>query len=111
MKDKILLFLTNLKSDLTDNLTLRYFRAGVNKDGYWNIHIPRSSLRSIVYILFPILDYLFLFDQSSVHTKVKEDGLLVDTVNVNYRGAVAAMHVKTVVELGTYTPILKVGEQ
>lgn len=61
--------------------------------------------------MFPNFDYLFLYNQSSEHTKVREDGLVVGTMNVTYGGTVALMHETTVGEIGLYTAILKVGEQ
>ena len=67
--------------------------------------------RLSIYFPPPNFDYLFLYDQSSEHTKVREDGLVVSNMNVAYGGAVASMHETTVGEIGPYPSMLKVGEQ
>ena len=53
--------------------------------------IQLEDVINCLFILFPNFDYLFLYDQLSGHTKVREDGLVVDNINVTYEGAVSAI--------------------
>ena len=39
------------KSDITDNLLLKYFRAGMNREGYWNSHHMKVHLQNCVDLL------------------------------------------------------------
>ena len=106
-------FSTDLKTDLTDNQTLRYFRVDVNKDGYWKNSHTRIQLEGVINhlsILYPNFDYFLLYDQSSGHTKVMENGLLVGNMNMTYGGAVSLIHETTVGEIGPHPSMLKVGE-
>ena len=102
-----------LKGDLTDDPLLRYIRAGMNRDGYWNSHHMKVQLEDCVDILaylFPTFDFVFLFDQSSGHTKLRSDGLNVGSMNVSYGGATTSMHDTIISEVGPHTPTLNIGD-
>jgi len=47
-----------------------FFEYGANKDGYWNYHREGLQLEDVVdclTFLFPDVNFVFLFDQSSGH--------------------------------------------
>jgi hypothetical protein len=49
------------------------FRSGVQHEGYWNSSHAKLQLEDAVdaiSTIFPQVDYAFLFDQSSGHTKM-----------------------------------------
>lgn len=48
--------------DITDDPLLRYFRAGVNKEGYWTSSHAKLQLEDCMdclMVIFPILDFDF----------------------------------------------------
>ena len=104
---------SDVKKDIFDDPLLRYFNAGVNKDGYWTSSHAKLQLEDCVdclTILFPEYDFLFLYDQSSGHTKMRDDGLLVNNMNISYGGVVNTMHDSVIKELGPYQSLLKIGD-
>ena len=101
------------KQDLTDDPCLRFFRSGMNHDGYWNGSHSKIQLEDVVDCLshiFPHFDFCFLFDQSSGHTKMRPDGLNLSNMNISYGGAVCIMRDTTVSEIGKYHSVLNVGD-
>ena len=77
------------KNDLTDDPLLRYFKVGVNNQGYWTSCHAKLQLEDVVDCLthiYPDFDFLFLYDQSSGHTKMREDSLIASNMNVSYGG-------------------------
>jgi len=81
----ILLNGTDLKKDIVDDPSLRYFHAGVNNEGYWNSHHAKIQLEDVtdcVQILYPDFDVAHLYDQSVGHTKIRSDGLSVNLMNI-----------------------------
>ena len=82
------------KHDINDDPALRFFEAGINKDGYWNSSHIKIQLEDIVdclVVIYPEFDFKFLFDQSSGHCKVRGDGLVISNMNVNYGGKASIM--------------------
>ena len=61
-------------------------------------------------MIFPEYDFLFLYDQSSGHTKICEDGFLVNKTNINYEGPVNTMHDSVIKEVGSFQSMLKSGD-
>ena len=61
--------------------------------------------------LFPTFDFVFLFDQSSGHTKLTSDGLHVGSMNVSYGGATTSMHDTVINEVGPYESLLDIGQK
>ena len=55
-------------------------------------------------------DFLFLFDQSSGHTKMRKDGLTTSNMNVSWGGAVPEMQSTVAKELGEFEATLNVGD-
>ena len=102
------------KGDLTDDPALRFFDAGVNKDGYWtnsHLKIQLEDLYDCLSVIFPNFDFLIMLDQSSGHCKVREDGLVVSKLNVNYGGKASNMRDTTIHELGEFGVQLTVGDR
>ena len=101
------------KRDLTDDPCLRFFRSGLNHDGYWNGSHAKIQLEDVADCLsyiFPMFDFVFLFDQSSGHTKMRPDGLNISNMNISFGGAVHQMSDTSVTEVGQYSSLLKVGD-
>ena len=104
---------SDLKKDIFDDPLLRYFHAGANKDGYWTSSHAKLQLEDcldFLAVIFPNYDYLFLYDQSSGHTKMRDDGLLVSNMNISYGGAVNTMHDSVIKELDKFNSKLTIGE-
>ena len=102
------------KEILTSDPCLKFFHSGANFEGYWNSSQTKLQLEDTIDILtevYPNHDFLFLFDQSSGHTKMREDGLNINKMNVAYGGNVPQMHLTTIKELGPYPATLSVGQQ
>ena len=75
--DAKLLYSDDNKKYLTDDPLLSYFRAGVNKDGYWTCSHAKLKIKDAIdclKFLYPSFDYTFLFDQSSGRCKICKDG-------------------------------------
>ena len=92
--DAVLVKGSSLKADLNDDPTLRYFHAGINKDGYWNSSHAKVQLEDFtdcITILYPHFDITYLYDQSSGHTKLRPDGLSANNMNIVPGGAVSSM--------------------
>ena len=99
------------KNDLSDDPTLRFFRAGANYDGYWvspHIKLQTEDVCDVLVHLYPEFDFVFLFDQSSGHTKKRSDALNAEKMNVSFGGKNKTRDT-TVQEVGTYHPTLQVG--
>ena len=63
----------NSKKYITYNLLLGYFCAGTNHEGHWNnshMEVQLEDCFDFLEYLFPLLDFVFLFDQSTGHTKL-----------------------------------------
>jgi hypothetical protein len=81
-------------NDLVDSPFLKSFRYGKNHEGYWTNRHMKLKLEDVVDCLcvaFPDFDFLFLFDQSSDHTKKRDDGLSTQNMNVEFGGKVSEM--------------------
>ena len=61
-------------------------------------------------VIFPTFDFVFLFDQSSGHTKLRVDGLNANNMNVSYGGVINEMHNTEIKELGPFTAQLSIGD-
>ena len=97
------LYNSDSKKDITGDSLLRYFNTGVSKDGYWNSNYAKLQLEDAVDCLqsvYPDCDYMFLYDQSSGYTKLREDGLAISNMNLSYGGAVPDMHNTKILEVG-----------
>ena len=93
------------KKKIIDNPTRRFFRSGANHEGFWTAAHAKLQLEDVADVLqtlYPAFDFLFLFDQSSGHTKMREDGLNTSEMNVSYGGAQKKMRDGFIHQKGTY---------
>ena len=84
---KHLFTMEQFEAAIMDSPLLKMFRHGANHEGYWNGNKMKMQFEDavdLVKALFPGHDFLFLFDQSSGHTKKKEDGLDVSVMNESH---------------------------
>jgi hypothetical protein len=102
---------------MIDSPFLKLFRYGQNHDGYWthrHMKIQFEDAVDCLKILYPGHDFLFLFDQSSGHTKKREGGLDAISMNVSFGGKSLAMRESTLFEgcIGPHAgaEALKVGD-
>jgi hypothetical protein len=96
---------STIKRDFKDsyNPGLAFFRTGVQHEGYWNSSHAKLQLEDVVDALstiFPQFDLVFLFDQSSGHTKMRIDSLHIRNMNVSHGGSVGMMHDTIIQEVG-----------
>ena len=61
-------------------------------------------------VIFPNFDFMFMYDQSSGHCKKREDGLVVNNMNVNYGGKVTNMRNTVINEIGDFNGELTIGD-
>jgi len=104
------------KKDIQDSSPFcRFFDYGASNEGYWNFNHAALQLEDLVdclIVLFPNVDFVFLFDQSSGHGKRQKDGLSMNLMNRGWGSAGPIMH-STQIEpacLGPYPKMLKVGD-
>jgi hypothetical protein len=93
---------------------LAFFRTGVQHEGYWNSSHAKLQLEDVVDALttiFPQFDLVFLFDQSSGHTKMRIDSLHMRNMNVSHGGSVGKMHDTIILEVGPHPRILNVNDK
>ena len=112
-KDAKLLYNKVQKEALTDDPSLRYFEAGVNRQGYWtNSHckLQLEDLNDCLRVIYPSFDFAILFDQSSGHCKVRDDGLVANKMNVKYGGRVRNMRDSKIKDIGEFNGTLKAGD-
>ena len=87
---------TSLKQNIVDcSPFCRFFYYRANKDGYWNFHHAAIQFEDVVdclVVLFPEVDFVFLFDQSSSHRKRQKDGLCIHHMNWKWGGACPITH-------------------
>ena len=110
--DSLLIDTTDNKQSLSDDPSLRYFKAGINRTGYCINSHAKVQLKDLVDCLkeiFPQFDFIFEYNQSSGHTKVKGDRLVESNMNVSYGDNVSMMRSGTIGELGTYEAMFSLG--
>ena len=78
-KDAQILYNSKFKIDMKDDRLTRYFKCGMNKDGYWNSSHTNLQLEDAIVLMLYFHSFVFLFNQSSGNMKVRYDGLLVFT--------------------------------
>jgi hypothetical protein len=116
MGDAELLKGSTIKRDFKDSydLSLAFFRTGVQHEGYWNSSHAKLQLEDVVdalSMIFPQLDLVFLFDQLSGHTKMRIDSLHIRNMNVSHGGSAGMMHDTIIQEVGLHPRILQVGDK
>jgi hypothetical protein len=69
---------TKVKPVLTSSPFVRYLEYGSNNNGYWSYESMVLQLKDCVDCLkefYPTFDFIFLFDHSNGHDRMKPDGL------------------------------------
>ena len=77
--DTILIHGTAKKKYITNDQLLRYFKSGVNQEGYWNsLHVKPQleDMHDYLTVLYPSFDFTVFYDQYSGHTKIRVDSLI-----------------------------------
>jgi hypothetical protein len=80
---------TTTKPLLTSSPFIRYLEYGSNNDGYWSYECMVLQLEDCVDCLkelHPNFDFIFLFDHSNGHDRMKPDGLNYRRVSKNFGG-------------------------
>lgn len=100
------------KGDIIDDPLIRYFRDDVNKEGYGTPSHAKLQLEDIMdflVVIFPLFDFLFVYDQSSGHTKLQENGFVASNVNVSYGDIAARVYDTIIKEFRPYDCVLEIG--
>jgi hypothetical protein len=105
-----------IKTEFKDSYdpTLAFSRTGVQHEGYWNNSCAKLQLEDVVDALstiFPQFDLVFLFNQSSGHTKMRINSLHIRDMNVSHGGSVGMMHNTILQEVDSIQGILEVSDQ
>ncbi len=103
------------KQDLEESPFVKYFELGANNEGYWGYNNMVLQLEDCVDCLMqgvrPELDFVFLFDQSSRHTKMQIDSLHMRNMNVSHGGSGGMMHDTIIQEVVPHPRTLNVGDK
>jgi len=101
------------KGEIVFDPLLRYFKCGMNKDGYWNssnTKIQFEDAQDVLAVLFPKYGFTHLLDQSSGDMKHRENGLLVSNMNSSFGGAATIMRDTVVNEVGPVKGTLNIDD-
>jgi hypothetical protein len=109
---------TAKKSKLKESPFIRSILIGANNDGYWNakhMSIQLEDITDYLKVLYPEIEFVFLFDNSQGHSRKRDDGLDAAAMNVGFGGAQPRMRATTISpkegHLGSNDPLLlKVGD-
>ena len=74
---------------------------GANKDGYWakdHAAVQLEDAIDLLPVMYPDHDVVFLFDQSSGHTKKRSDGLDAGGVNVEHGGKATSVRESALID-------------
>ena len=84
------------KKPLTNSPFTRNFDYGANREGYWSYDHLVIQLEDCLDILKVIngdtYDYVFYFDHSTGHDRMRPDGLNASNMNKGYGGSQASLH-------------------
>ena len=101
------------KCEIVFDPLLRYFKCGMNKDGYWNsshTKIQLEDVQDVLAVIFPEFNFMYFFDQSPGHMKHREDGLLVLNMNSSFGGAATTMRDTVINEVGPFKGTLNIDD-
>jgi hypothetical protein len=78
------------KAELKDSPFTQKFEYGINSDRFWNYHHMVVQFEDVTDVLKALFhdqfDFLFFFNHSSGHDKLRPNGLNSNTMNKNYGG-------------------------
>ena len=105
------------KPKLTESPFVKNFDYGSNQDGYWCYDTMILQLEDVVDCLRVLYgdryEFVFFFDHSSGHDKLRPDGLNVNGMNKGFGGTQSIMRDSKIVDetyLGPHSPLLQVGD-
>jgi hypothetical protein len=78
------------KADLESSPFVQLFEYGANKNGYWNYQWMVLQLEDCIDVLqslYPQFDYLFMFDHSCGHDKMRPNGLSAAKLRKGFGGS------------------------
>ncbi len=109
---------TTTKPTLTESPFIRKFEYGQNQDGYWDYSTMILQFEDVVDVLHCLYgeryDFVFYFDHSSGHDRLRPDGLNVNEMNKYFGGVTNyKMRASTIADrtyLGPHTSTLSVGD-
>lgn len=87
---------TRNKHDLVDNPLVRFFRYGLNQEGYWNSNHMICQVEDVVDVLKVLVSFdeyhiELALDHSQGHDRLRPDGLTVTNMNLLFGGLQAKM--------------------
>jgi hypothetical protein len=77
------------KTPLTSSPFAHEFRYGANEQGYWcydHMVLQLEDCRDCLRVLYPDIEFLFMFDHSCGHDRQKENGLRVENMSKSFGG-------------------------
>ena len=105
------------KKPLTESPFIRKFQYGINNDGYWNYSTMVLQLEDVVDCLHVLygdrFEFIFFFDHSSGHDRLRPDGLNSNGLNKYYGGGQQKMrksNIKDKTYLGPFPSQLSIGD-
>jgi hypothetical protein len=104
------------KEDLKESPFVKYFELGANDEGYWGYNhmvLQLEDCADCLKAVHPHLQFVFLFDHSSGHSKKRRGGLDASHMNYGFGGSQPTMRNSKIDDrdgfLGPYDLILRVG--
>jgi hypothetical protein len=104
------------KQELKESPFVKYFELGANNEGYWGYNHMVLQLEDCVdclKVVYPHLDFVFLFDHSSGHSKKRRGGLDAGQMNSGLCGSQPTTRNSIIIHadgyLGPNDSILSVG--
>ncbi|KAG7339773.1 hypothetical protein IV203_025453 [Nitzschia inconspicua] len=105
------------KPPLTASPFVRKLLIGINNEGYWNSNHMAVKFEDVVdclKVLYPIHEFVFLFDHSQGHNRKRKGALDVNNMNVSFGGKQERLR-DTIIQnfegyVGRYSPLLSVGD-
>jgi hypothetical protein len=86
---------------LATSLRFRLLEYGENREGYWaynNMVLQFEDAVDVLKVIHPSVDFVFLFDHSSGHSKQRPDGLNQHRMNRLFGGKNAPSMRNTIIE-------------
>ena len=102
---------TSFNDEITDDPALYYFEVSINKDGYWtnsHVKLKLGDLTDRLAVLFPSFDFCFLFGQSSGHCKVRQDGLLINSMNISFGVKATLIRDRIIKDIGEFPGLINI---
>jgi hypothetical protein len=106
-----------LKKDLKQSPFVVYFELGSNNEGYWTYNhmaIQFEECVDCLKVMFPQLDFAFIFDHSQGHAKKLTNGLDAYSMNRGFGGVQPKMRESTIMSedghLGMHECTVNVGD-